>query len=114
MSKLNLYQCLAVAKPHYEDVFCLGQHVLIDTGQLPDEGRGRARAAGARDAIAAADARRASQRLPSPRRRRGDKHSRLRPPPAPLRGGGCCVYLRRTLRSQGLTDAARPRAAVSF
>ena len=33
MSKLNLYQCLAVAKPHYEDVFCLGQHVLIDTGQ---------------------------------------------------------------------------------
>jgi len=33
MSKLNLYQCLAVAKPWYEDVFCLGQHVLIDTGQ---------------------------------------------------------------------------------
>ncbi len=33
MSKLNLYQCLAVAKPYYEDVFCLGQHVLMDTGQ---------------------------------------------------------------------------------
>lgn len=33
MSKLNLYQCLAVSKPHYEDVFCLGQHVMIDTGQ---------------------------------------------------------------------------------
>lgn len=33
MSKLNLYQCLAVSKPHYEDVFCLGQHVLIDTGK---------------------------------------------------------------------------------
>ena len=33
MSKLNLYQCLAVAKPWYEDVFCLGQHILIDTGQ---------------------------------------------------------------------------------
>ena len=33
MSKLNLYQCLAVAKPQYEDVFCLGQHVLMDTGQ---------------------------------------------------------------------------------
>jgi hypothetical protein len=32
MGKLNLYQCLAVAKPHYEDVFCLGQHILIDTG----------------------------------------------------------------------------------
>jgi hypothetical protein len=33
MSKLNLYQCLAVAKPHYEDVFCLGQHVMMDTGK---------------------------------------------------------------------------------
>lgn len=33
MSKLNLFQCLAVSKPHYEDVFCLGQHVLMDTGQ---------------------------------------------------------------------------------
>jgi hypothetical protein len=33
MAKLNLYQCLAVAKPHYEDVFCLGQHALADTGQ---------------------------------------------------------------------------------
>jgi hypothetical protein len=32
MAKLNLYQCLAVAKPHYEDVFCLGQHAMIDTG----------------------------------------------------------------------------------
>jgi hypothetical protein len=32
MGKLNLYQCLAVAKPHYEDVFCLGQHIMIDTG----------------------------------------------------------------------------------
>ncbi len=33
MAKLNLYQCLAVAGPHYEDIFCLGQHALIDTGQ---------------------------------------------------------------------------------
>ena len=33
MSKMNLNQCLAVAKPWYEDVFCLGQHVMIDTGQ---------------------------------------------------------------------------------
>jgi len=32
MAKLNLYQCLAVAKPHYEDVFCMGQHAMIDTG----------------------------------------------------------------------------------
>jgi hypothetical protein len=33
MSKLNTYQCLSVAKPYYEDVFCLGQHVLLDTAQ---------------------------------------------------------------------------------
>lgn len=33
MSKLNLYQCLAVSKPHYEDVFCLGQHVMMDTAK---------------------------------------------------------------------------------
>ncbi|WP_309087675.1 hypothetical protein [Phenylobacterium sp.] len=33
MSKLNLYQCLAVSKPHYEDVFCLGVHSLMDTGK---------------------------------------------------------------------------------
>lgn len=40
MSKLNLYQCLAVAKPHYEDVFCLGQHILIDTGKCLIKGAG--------------------------------------------------------------------------
>jgi hypothetical protein len=33
MAKLNLYQCLAVSKPHYEDVFCLGQHIMMDTGR---------------------------------------------------------------------------------
>jgi hypothetical protein len=33
MSKLNLYQCLAVARPHYEDVFCLCQHAMMDTGR---------------------------------------------------------------------------------
>ena len=32
-TKASLYECLAVAKPYYEDVFCLGQHVLADTGQ---------------------------------------------------------------------------------
>jgi hypothetical protein len=40
MSKLNLYQCLAVAKPHYEDVFCLGQHILMDTGRCLIKGAG--------------------------------------------------------------------------
>jgi hypothetical protein len=33
MAKLNLFQCLAVAGPHYEDLFCLGQHALMDTAQ---------------------------------------------------------------------------------
>ncbi|WP_157223707.1 hypothetical protein [Caulobacter sp. AP07] len=43
MAKLNLYQCLAVAGPHYEDVFCLGQHALIDTAQCVTEAAGGAR-----------------------------------------------------------------------
>lgn len=32
-ARLNLYQCLAVARPHYEDIFCLGQHVMMDGAQ---------------------------------------------------------------------------------
>lgn len=40
LSKLNLYQCLAVSKPHYEDVFCLGQHALMDTGRCVVRGVG--------------------------------------------------------------------------
>ncbi|MDB5450582.1 MAG: hypothetical protein JWQ52_1710 [Phenylobacterium sp.] len=40
MSKLNLYQCLAVAKPYYEDVFCLGQHIMMDTGKCLMKGAG--------------------------------------------------------------------------
>ncbi|MET0273541.1 MAG: hypothetical protein ABW360_11180 [Phenylobacterium sp.] len=31
MAKLNLYQCLASAGPHYEDIYCLGQHALMET-----------------------------------------------------------------------------------
>ncbi|HWA61600.1 MAG TPA: hypothetical protein VG939_09500 [Caulobacteraceae bacterium] len=37
MAKLNLYQCMAVAAPHYENVFCLGEHALSDTGQCVAE-----------------------------------------------------------------------------
>jgi hypothetical protein len=33
IAKLNLYQCLAAAGPQYEDIFCLGQHAMADTGQ---------------------------------------------------------------------------------
>lgn len=39
-AKLNLYQCLAVARPHYEDVFCLGQHALEETGHCLMKGAG--------------------------------------------------------------------------
>ncbi|MGZ6037938.1 MAG: hypothetical protein ACXWKR_04670 [Phenylobacterium sp.] len=55
MAKLNLYQCLAVARPHYEDVFCLGQHALEDTGHCLMKGAGMPEPADPR-AVAAADA----------------------------------------------------------
>jgi hypothetical protein len=45
LGKLNLYQCLAVSKPHYEDVFCLGQHALMDTGQCLSKVAGAAQPA---------------------------------------------------------------------
>jgi hypothetical protein len=31
-AKLALFECLAVARPNYEDAFCLGQHAMKDTG----------------------------------------------------------------------------------
>ena len=37
MAKLDLYQCMAVAGPQYEDIYCLGQHALADTGQCVDQ-----------------------------------------------------------------------------
>ena len=33
IAKLNLYQCLASAGPHYEDIYCLGAHAMIEPGQ---------------------------------------------------------------------------------
>ena len=30
MSKLNLFQCLAASRPSYEDMFCLGRHIMRD------------------------------------------------------------------------------------
>ena len=30
MSKLNLFQCLAASRPSYEDIFCVGRHVVRD------------------------------------------------------------------------------------
>ena len=43
LAKLMLYQCLASAGPHYEDIFCLGQHAMIDTGQCVVEATRAAR-----------------------------------------------------------------------
>lgn len=31
-SKLNLYQCMAASRPSYENVFCLGRHIVRDLG----------------------------------------------------------------------------------
>jgi hypothetical protein len=31
-AKRDLFQCLAVAKPNYEDIFCMGQHEMVDPG----------------------------------------------------------------------------------
>ena len=33
LAKLNEFQCLAVAGPQYEDMFCLGRHAMMDPGQ---------------------------------------------------------------------------------
>jgi len=33
LAKLNLYQCLASAGPHYEDIYCLGEHAMIEPGR---------------------------------------------------------------------------------
>lgn len=43
MAKLNLYQCLAVAGPHYEDMFCLGRHAMTETAQCVSDAAGPAR-----------------------------------------------------------------------
>jgi hypothetical protein len=39
-AKLALHECLAVAKPNYEDIFCLGQHAMHDTGACVVKGAG--------------------------------------------------------------------------
>jgi hypothetical protein len=31
-AKRDLFQCLAVARPNYEDIFCMGQHEMVDPG----------------------------------------------------------------------------------
>jgi hypothetical protein len=59
MAKLNEYQCLAVAGPHYEDLFCLGNHAMMDTGKCIVGAAG-----GASQATALAEADRRSVLVP--------------------------------------------------
>ena len=40
MARLNLYQCLSVAGPNYEDVFCLGQHGMMETARCVADASG--------------------------------------------------------------------------
>lgn len=40
MAKLNLFQCMAVAGPHYEDVFCISQHAMLEAGQCMAQAAG--------------------------------------------------------------------------
>ncbi len=35
--KLNLYQCVAASKPAYEDMFCLGKHIVGDVAACAAE-----------------------------------------------------------------------------
>ncbi len=44
LAKLNEFQCLAVAGPHYEDMFCLGRHAMIEPGQCVASAAGVAEA----------------------------------------------------------------------
>lgn len=49
MAKLNLYQCMAVAGPQYEDIYCLGQHAMLETAKCV---AGAAHGAGAPQVVA--------------------------------------------------------------
>jgi hypothetical protein len=49
MAKLDLYQCMAVAGPQYEDIYCLGQHAMLETAKCV---AGAAHGAGAPQMVA--------------------------------------------------------------
>lgn len=48
LAKLNFHQCLASAGPYYEDIYCLGQHAMIDPGRCVAEAAGAGRPAAKR------------------------------------------------------------------
>jgi hypothetical protein len=49
MAKLDLYQCMAVAGPQYEDIYCMGQHAMAETAKCV---AGAAHGAGASQVLA--------------------------------------------------------------
>ena len=51
MAKLNLYQCMAVAGPQYEDVFCMGEHAMMETAHCVADATHDVGAANARLAV---------------------------------------------------------------
>ncbi|HUO21519.1 MAG TPA: hypothetical protein VMU59_03290 [Caulobacteraceae bacterium] len=50
LAKMNLNQCLAVAGPQYEDVFCMGRHAVRETGECLSASAGDSPAAPVRTA----------------------------------------------------------------
>lgn len=40
-TRLMILQCLAASRPHYEEIFCLGQHLMMDTAQCVIDSAGR-------------------------------------------------------------------------
>lgn len=39
-TRLMILQCLAASRPHYEEIFCLGQHLMMDTAQCVTDSAG--------------------------------------------------------------------------
>jgi len=116
MSKLNLYQCLAVARPHYEDVFCLGQHAMMDTGRCLIKSRRPARAYEARfipDASSVAKKMVVPKK--APRRRPGRRNSpRKRRKPHRCADGAFCVSTRTLSTQLGTTFVAARETRGGF
>jgi hypothetical protein len=81
-SKLNLFQCLAASRPAYEDMFCLGRHVMRD---LATCARGAALPA-AIVTVGAPNQTRVSPAitLPAPAARPEAPSEQARPEPAPV------------------------------
>jgi hypothetical protein len=65
-AKLNLHQCVAASGPQYEDVFCAGQHAMVETGQCIVTAAGGSTSGGIRVPVARAFAPAAPQSVTVP------------------------------------------------